>query len=70
MPAGLRAEAEASYYLNRDIWSPWLPESAIQVVLDNSDQPQGRTARAADILDLRLLNELERSGWIAAHYHP
>ncbi len=62
-----RKDAEEAYNLNRDVWDPWLTEEGIQVVLDNSDQPQARTARAADMIDLSILRELEASGWIAQH---
>jgi NitT/TauT family transport system substrate-binding protein len=62
-----RKDAEAAYNLNRDVWDPWLTEEGIQVVFDNSDQPQARTARAADMIDLSILRELEASGWIAEH---
>ncbi len=62
-----RADAAEAYNLNRDVWDPWLTEEGIQVVFDNSDQPQAKTARAADMIDLSILRELEASGWMAQH---
>jgi ABC-type nitrate/sulfonate/bicarbonate transport system substrate-binding protein len=65
-----RAEAEAAYALYREVWNPWPSEAAIQALLDNMDVPGASTARPADMIDDRLLRELERSGWLAANYRP
>lgn len=64
-----RAEAESGYRANAPSWSIWVPPTAVQTVLDNTtDVPAARTARAADLIDERILRELERSGWLAEHY--
>jgi ABC-type nitrate/sulfonate/bicarbonate transport system substrate-binding protein len=65
-----RTEAEAAYTMYRDIWNPWPSEVAIQTILNNSDAPGAKTARPAEMIDDHLLRELERSGWLAAHYRP
>jgi hypothetical protein len=38
--------------------------------LNNIDLPEARTVRPAAMIDDRILRELERSGWLAAHYRP
>jgi NitT/TauT family transport system substrate-binding protein len=63
-----RAQAEDAYATFRDLWSPWLSEPAITTILNNLDEPSAKTARPADMIDDRILRELERSGWLAAHY--
>jgi NitT/TauT family transport system substrate-binding protein len=63
-----RAESEDGYRQFRDVWSPFLSEAAIQPMLDNSDLPEAQTARPAEMIDDRILRDLERSGWLAAHY--
>jgi NitT/TauT family transport system substrate-binding protein len=63
-----RADAEIAYQTYRDVLSPWPSEKAIQMLLDNLDAPEAKTARPAAMIDDRLLRELEASGWLAAHY--
>jgi NitT/TauT family transport system substrate-binding protein len=63
-----RAEAESAYGIFRDMWSPWPSEAAIQTILNNLDEPGAKSARPADMIDDRILRELERSGWLAEHY--
>jgi ABC-type nitrate/sulfonate/bicarbonate transport system substrate-binding protein len=65
-----RAVAEASYAEYRDIWNPWPSEAGIQILLDAMEEPAARSAKPADAIDLRFLQELERSGWLAEHYRP
>ena len=65
-----RAEAESAYDTYRDLWNPWLSEGAIRTVLNNMDEPGAKTARPADMIDDRILRDLEQSGWLAAHYQP
>ena len=65
-----RAQAEAAYDVYRPTWNPWPSERALQALLDELPQPEARTARPADMIDLSILRELERSGWLAAHYRP
>jgi ABC-type nitrate/sulfonate/bicarbonate transport system substrate-binding protein len=65
-----RAAAEMAYAVYRDIWTPWPSEAGIQLLIDNLDLPGARTARVADMVDDRLLRELERSGWLAEHLGP
>jgi NitT/TauT family transport system substrate-binding protein len=63
-----RADAETGYRLYSADWNPWPSEAAIQTVLNNLDVPGAKTARPADLVDDRLMRELEQSGWLAAHY--
>jgi ABC-type nitrate/sulfonate/bicarbonate transport system substrate-binding protein len=63
-----RADAESGYRLYNPDWSPWPSEAAIQTVLNNLDVPGATTARPAELIDDRLLRDLERSGWLAEHY--
>ena len=65
-----RELAELAYREYVPLWDPWPSEAAIQTLLDNMDVPAARTARPAEMIDDRLLRELERSGWLAAHLRP
>ncbi len=65
-----RAEAESAYDTYRDLWNPWPSEGAIRTVLNNMDEPEAKTARPADMIDDRILRDLDQSGWLAAHYQP
>jgi ABC-type nitrate/sulfonate/bicarbonate transport system substrate-binding protein len=65
-----RAEAESAYDTYRDLWNPWPSEGAIVTVLNNLDEPGAKTAKPADMIDDRILRELERTGWLAEHYRP
>jgi NitT/TauT family transport system substrate-binding protein len=62
--------AELAYRDYYDIWDPWPSEAAIQTLLDNMDVPAARTTRPAEMIDNRLVRELERSGWLAEHLRP
>lgn len=59
--------AELAYREYYDIWDPWPSEAAIQTLLDNMEAPTARTVRPAELIDDRLLRDLERSGWLAEH---
>ncbi|SRR5579884_128936 len=63
-----RADAEVAYQTYRDVLSPWPSEQAMQVLLDNLAAPEAKTARPSDMIDDRILRELEASGWLAARY--
>jgi NitT/TauT family transport system substrate-binding protein len=59
--------AELAYLEYRDIWDPWPSEPGIQTILDNLDQPGAKSVRPADLIDERIMRDLERSGWLAQH---
>jgi ABC-type nitrate/sulfonate/bicarbonate transport system substrate-binding protein len=63
-----RAQAEDAYATFRDLWSPWLSERAITTILNNLDEPGAKVARPAEMIDDRILRELEASGWMATNY--
>jgi ABC-type nitrate/sulfonate/bicarbonate transport system substrate-binding protein len=63
-----REQAESAYEVFRDLWDLWPTEGAIQTVLNNLDEPGADRVRPAELLDLSILHELERSGWLAQHY--
>jgi ABC-type nitrate/sulfonate/bicarbonate transport system substrate-binding protein len=65
-----RAHAEAAYAVYRPVWDAWPSTAAIQSLLDYMEEPAAKTARPEDMIDLGPLRELERSGWLAAHYRP
>jgi NitT/TauT family transport system substrate-binding protein len=65
-----RAAAEVAYDLYRDLWTPWISEAAIQLLINNLDVPEAKTTRAADMVDDRLVRELAASGWLAEHLGP
>jgi ABC-type nitrate/sulfonate/bicarbonate transport system substrate-binding protein len=62
-----RAHAEAAYEVYRNVWDPWPRAAAIQSILDYLDEPGARTAKPEEMIDLAPMQELERSGWLAAH---
>ncbi len=59
--------AEAAYREYYDIWDPWPVEAAIQTLLDNMDVPAAKTTRPSELIDDRLVRELDRTGWLAEH---
>lgn len=63
-----REQAESAYEVFRDLWDLWPTEGAIQTVLNNLDEPGADRVRPAELLDLSILHDLERSGWLAQHY--
>jgi NitT/TauT family transport system substrate-binding protein len=63
-----REQAESAYEVFRELWDLWPTEGAIQTVLNNLDEPGADRVRPAELLDLSILHELERSGWLAQHY--
>jgi NitT/TauT family transport system substrate-binding protein len=63
-----RQQAESAYAIYRDLWDLWPTEGAIQTILNNLDEPGADRVRPAELLDLSILHELERSGWLAQHY--
>ncbi|HZU05499.1 MAG TPA: ABC transporter substrate-binding protein [Chloroflexota bacterium] len=65
-----RALAEEAYQLYRAVWDPWPSAQAIQTFLDNLDVPGARDVRPEQLIDDSLLQELEASGWLAAHLSP
>jgi ABC-type nitrate/sulfonate/bicarbonate transport system substrate-binding protein len=66
-----RAAAEESYDLYRTIWDVQLSPPAIQKLLDASDDvPGAKDVRAEQMIDDRILRELEASGWLAQHLTP
>ena len=63
-----QALATLAYHEYSAIWDPWPSEAGIQTLLDSMDTPAARSIRPAEMIDDRFLRELERSGWLAAHY--
>ena len=59
-----------SYELYRAVWDPWPSALALQTFLDNLDLPGARDVRADQLIDDRLLKELQSSGWLAHHLGP
>jgi NitT/TauT family transport system substrate-binding protein len=62
-----RAHAEAAYAVYRPVWSAWPAPAGIQGLLDYLDEPEAKSARPDDMIDLGPMRELERTGWLAAH---
>ena len=68
---GDRTLAEESYDLYRAIWDVKLSPPAIQKLLDASDDvPGAKDVKAEQMIDDRLLRDLEASGWLAQHLTP
>lgn len=65
-----RALAEEAYALYRTIWDVRLSLPAIAGILGALDLPGARDVRPEEIVDDRLLRELEASGWLAQHLTP
>jgi NitT/TauT family transport system substrate-binding protein len=65
-----RALAADSYELYRAVWDPWPSTHALQTFLDNLDLPGARDVRAEQLIDDRVLRELQSSGWLAQHLSP
>jgi ABC-type nitrate/sulfonate/bicarbonate transport system substrate-binding protein len=64
---GSRAHAEAAYAVYRSVWEAWPAPAGIQGLLDYLDEPEARSVRPEDMIDLSVLRGLEQSGWLAAH---
>ncbi len=43
-------------------------EAAIQAMLDREDDPQARTHKPSEFVDLSFLREIEQSGFVSALY--
>ena len=56
-----RAHAEAAYAVYRPVWDPWPSAAGIQGLLDYMDEPEAKTARPEEMIDLGPLRELERT---------
>ncbi len=66
-----RALAEASYDEYRTIWDVKLSAPAIQKLIDGSeDLPDAKNVKAEQLIDDRILRDLEASGWLAQHLTP
>jgi ABC-type nitrate/sulfonate/bicarbonate transport system substrate-binding protein len=65
-----RALAEGSYDLYRTIWDAHLSPPAIAALLEHVDLPGAAEVRPEQMIDDRILRELERSGWLAQHLTP
>ncbi|HEY7060566.1 MAG TPA: ABC transporter substrate-binding protein [Chloroflexota bacterium] len=66
-----RVLAEESYDLYRAIWDVHLSPPAIQKLIDASDDvPGAKDVKAEQMIDDRILRELDTSGWLAQHLTP
>ncbi len=65
-----RALAADSYQLYRAVWDPWPSVRALQTFLDNLDVPGASEVRAEQLIDDRVLRDLQSSGWLAQHLSP
>jgi len=66
-----RALAEESYDQYQTIWDVKLSPPAIQKLIDGSeDLPGAKDVKAEQMIDDRILRELEASGWLAQHLTP
>jgi ABC-type nitrate/sulfonate/bicarbonate transport system substrate-binding protein len=65
-----RALAEESYDLYRTIWEAHVSPAAIAALLEHVDLPGAHEVRPADMIDDRILRDLEATGWLAQHLTP
>ncbi len=65
-----RELAEDSYDLYQAIWDVHLSPGAIAALLADLDLPGARDVRPEQMIDDRILRELQASGWLAQHLTP